>query len=486
MEETNELSFHSFDGLNSQDSIFSYQEYYLTYKNNIYKILVIRNQNEIIIQSNNYTITFNHNDLSILTQIKFESLGKAYDFIVDLFEENKARIENISAKYNIKLILRENLEFSLLYSKNTKEIFIEKINSLQKEVINLRDNNQKLFYELDNLRNLNNNDPKKIEVSKNITKEAYAYTDLVNSFSVFKSLDEILYLIYATKEKSIICYDLEGQKTIKEIKNKHNEFITNLIHYLDNINKRDLVMSISLIDSNINIWNAGNWELVINIPNAYESGYLYSGCFLKDKNQNYIITSNYKGNKPIIVFDFNRQKIKELNDSSENTFFVSVYFDEILEKNYIVTGNMDSVISYDYEKNELYHVYKEYGLKGHPEVIIKKNEPIIKLIESCGDGIVRIWNFHSGEKLSEIIVSEGKTLNPLNGMCLWNNNYLFVTNGKTIKLIELNNGLNVKSLSGHNNTVFTIKKIYLSQYGECLISQGWEEDQIKIWTPNNN
>ena len=286
MEETNELSFHSFDGLNSQDSIFGYQEYYLTYKNNIYKILVIRNQNEIIIQSNNYTITFNHNDLSILTQIKFESLGKAYDFIVDLFEENKARIENISAKYNIKLIFRENLEFSLLYSKNTKEIFIEKINSLQKEVINLRDNNQKLFYELDNLRNLNNNDPKKIEVSKNITKEAYAYTDLVNSFSVFKSLDEILYLIYATKEKSIICYDLEGQKTIKEIKNKHNEFITNLIHYLDNINKRDLVMSISLIDSNINIWNAGNWELVINIPNAYESGYLYSGCFLKDKKLN--------------------------------------------------------------------------------------------------------------------------------------------------------------------------------------------------------
>ena len=483
MEETNEPSFHSFNDLNSQDSILGYQEYYLTYKNNIYKLLVIRNQNEIIIQSNNYSIAFNQNDLSMLTQVNFESLSKAYEFIVNLFEENKSKIESISIKNNIKLILREKFEFSLLYSKNIKDIFIEKINSLQKEVINLRENNQKLFYELDNLRNLNNNDPKTIEVSKNITQDAYAYTDLVNSFSVFKSLDEILYLIYATKEKSIICYDLEGKKNIKEIKNKHNEFITNLIHYLDSISKRDLVMSISTIDSNINIWNAGNWELVLNIPSAYESGYLYSGCFLNEKNQNYIITSNYKGNGPIKVFDFNGQKIKELNDSSENTFFVTVYFDEIVEKNYIVTGNIDSVISYDYEKNELYHIYKEYGLKGHPEVIIKKNEPIIKLIESCGDGIVRIWNFHSGEKLSEIIVSEGK---PLNGMCLWNNNYLFVTNDKNIKLIELNNGLNVKSLSGHNNTVFTVKKINLSQYGECLISQGWEEDQIKIWTNNND
>ena len=483
MEETNEPSFHSFNDLNSQDSILGYQEYYLTYKNNIYKLLVIRNQNEIIIQSNNYSIAFNQNDLSMLTQVNFESLSKAYEFIVNLFEENKSKIESISTKNNIKLILREKFEFSLLYSKNIKDIFIEKINSLQKEVINLRENNQKLFYELDNLRNLNNNDPKTIEVSKNITQDAYAYTDLVNSFSVFKSLDEILYLIYATKEKSIICYDLEGKKNIKEIKNKHNEFITNLIHYLDSINKRDLVMSISTIDSNINIWNAGNWELVLNIPNVYESGYLYSGCFLNEKNQNYIITSNYKGNGPIKVFDLNGQKIKELNDSFENTFFVTVYFDEIIEKNYIVTGNIDSVISYNYEKNELYHIYKEYGLKGHPEVIIKKNEPIIKLIESCGDGIVRIWNFHSGEKLSEIIVSEGKSLN---GMCLWNNNYLFVTNDKNIKLIELNNGLNVKSLSGHNNTVFTVKKINLSQYGECLISQGWEEDQIKIWTNNND
>ena len=106
MEETNELSFHSLVGLNSQDSISGYQEYYLTYKNNIYKLLVIRNQNEIIIQSNNYSITFNQNDLSMLTQINFESLSKAYEFIVDLFEENKARIDNILIKNNIKLILR--------------------------------------------------------------------------------------------------------------------------------------------------------------------------------------------------------------------------------------------------------------------------------------------------------------------------------------------------------------------------------------------
>jgi len=38
---------------------------------------------------------------------------------------------------------------------------------------------------------------------------------------------------------------------IKEIKNYHNEYINNFRHYLDKINKRDLIISISPDDSNI-------------------------------------------------------------------------------------------------------------------------------------------------------------------------------------------------------------------------------------------
>ena len=39
-----------------------------------------------------------------------------------------------------------------------------------------------------------------------------------------------------------------------------------------------------------------------------------------------------------------------------------------------------------------------------------------------------------------------------------------------------------KNLEGHNSGIFTIKKIEHPKLGKCLISQGYEDDQIKLWT----
>ena len=66
-------------------------------------------------------------------------------------------------------------------------------------------------------------------------------------------------------------------------------------------------------------------------------------------------------------------------------------------------------------------------------------------------------------------------------MSLWNDNYLFVGCEETIKIVELNNGLIVKSLAEHNNDVLTIKKIVCIKFGDCLISQNWNESEIKLW-----
>ena len=66
------------------------------------------------------------------------------------------------------------------------------------------------------------------------------------------------------------------------------------------------------------------------------------------------------------------------------------------------------------------------------------------------------------------------------GICLWNINNLFVgCADKTLKLININNGKIIKSLSGHSGKVFTIKKIIYPKYGECLISFG---SDIILWT----
>ena len=106
------------------------------------------------------------------------------------------------------------------------------------------------------------------------------------------------------------------------------------------------------------------------------------------------------------------------------------------------------------------------------------------MIVLCDDGNVRIWNFHSGELLKKIIVTN--IFDPFRGNCLWNNKYLLCgCNDNTIKLIELEKGIVINSLKGHKNQVITIKKIIYPSYGECLISQGGKDDQIKMWIIEN-
>ena len=244
-------------------------------------------------------------------------------------------------------------------------------------------------------------------------------------------------------------------------------------------------MSISKQDNNIRVWDIKKWECVLNITEVNKEGYLLSSCFLSENNQIYIITSNSNyedDSEPIKIFDFNGNEIKEIKNSCEETYFIDTYYDNILSKNYIITGNKNYVKSYDFINNEIYHKYYDNDNGGHGSLIINSNEEIIKLIDSCDDGNIRIWNFHSGLLLNKIEV----TKKCLYSLCLWNNNYLFVgCSDKSIKLIELNNNIIIKSLIGHNEVVLTIKKINHPQYGESLISQGAGDDQIKLWIFKN-
>ena len=52
---------------------------------------------------------------------------------------------------------------------------------------------------------------------------------------------------------------------------------------------------------------------------------------------------------------------------------------------------------------------------------------------------------------------------------------------KTIRLVELNTGELVKELRGHADSVISIKKLIIPKYGDCIISQGNQSDQIKLW-----
>ena len=184
-------------------------------------------------------------------------------------------------------------------------------------------------------------------------------------------------------------------------------------------------------------------------------------------------------NELIRVFDLNGSKIKDIKNYF--TFCIDTYYDKKMGKNYIITSNLGFVTSYDYSTGEIYHKYLANDRSEHFSFIINDKEEIIKLIESSYDGNIRIWNFNTGELMKKIYICK----NSLYSICLWDNDTLFISSyDKKLRLINLNEGIIINSVS-QNSEIISIKKIKHPFYGKCLISQGFGNEQIKMWIVNN-
>ena len=177
------------------------------------------------------------------------------------------------------------------------------------------------------------------------------------------------------------------------------------------------------------------------------------------------------------LYNLQGELISKIEDTNDCTYFIDIYYDNNLDKNFIVTGNFNYVKSYDFDNKCLYHKYFENNNGIHPSAIINKIGEKIKLIESCEDGNIRIWGFHSCELIRKIKTEN----NNLYGICLWNENYIFVgCKDQSIKLIELKNGLLIKNLKGHKGRIISFKKIIQPDNNEILFSQSLD-GTIKSW-----
>jgi hypothetical protein len=159
---------------------------------------------------------------------------------------------------------------------------------------------------------------------------------------------------------------------------------------------------------------------------------------------------------------------------------LDTYYYDLLLKYFLICGEMKCCKSYELNTHQLFRTYLDNtSCAEHTSAFINKNGNTVELVECEFYGYIRIWNFRSGDLIKKIEVCKRI---PLVSMCLWNKNYLLASCvDYTIKLIDFKNYAFIKSFNGHNNEVSTIKKIMHPTYGECLISQGLANEQIKMW-----
>lgn len=302
-----------------------------------------------------------------------------------------------------------------------------------------------------------------------------------NSFLAF-NYNDISYLIYATNYKSIISYNIDDKVIMTEIKKAHEHNITNFRCSISENNNKCIIMSISATGRHIKIWNLLNWECILSLFPFYDEGLICSSCFLKDNNNHeYIISCCSSEESEIKIYDFSGNYIKSLHDSKQKDFFIDNIKDKKNSSIYIITGNYGYIKSYDYNKNKIYHKYKDNdGNSRHCCIKFNLGKDKVKLIDSCwGDDFIRIWDFHLGTIITKIKTNG----NNIKSLCIYNDVFIFVSCDKhTIKLIDIINKNIVKTFNIHNNWVCTIYKLNSEKYGEFLISGGLGIDEmIKIW-----
>ena len=395
-------------------------------------------------------------------------------------------------------------------------------NNDKDDIIKVYDNN---FYLLKNFNDeeKDNTKFKENKINKE-EKESEIEEDNINNLN--EESNNFIYKCYPEDDKDNLINNI---KNSQEIKNEYNEIKSNLNHSEEEIQKdeknkndnfkeqsedfkiedfnNEQIIS-SHIDSNydlkmndINEKKIDTKENNINKSNNDSINSEKNEINNNDENQeNEINTNNNENNEDNMEKDHNPENNnnsnKSNNDNSkdmdnimenlyevkiDHIYYIDTYFDKKLKTSYIISCCSGFIKCFNYNTNTLYQIYfdkeGEKNIHGN-DIVDDSNENLVRLIETCNDGYVRIWDFHLGEMLNKIkICDEG-----IKSICLWDENTIFVgCDDATIKMVNINTNEILHVLYGHKQRVCCLKIIEHEHFGKCIISKGWGGDFIKLW-----
>ena len=297
--------------------------------------------------------------------------------------------------------------------------------------------------------------------------------EFISLFDFVHTYNDLYYIIYTNNWSEIVFFDLIDNIRVLKIKKAHYYNIVDIKHYFDKNNSRDLLASYSH-ENSIKIWNINTMECitVIDILSSFDDKdiLLNSLFFMNLKNQiNIVAPFVFKKNcEKIAFYDLKGIKTKEITFKikNHNVFDTNYYYDQKGQKNYIVFGGDGFLKSFDVNKNDLYKIYCNNDNIINNQIIIYDKDKKIKLISS-GGGLIRIWNFHSGDLLNKLKINNRKYNLPI--ICIWNSDYLIgACEQYGLKIFDLKNDKIPQVMSGFGDCSCA-KKIMHPIYGESLL-----------------
>ena len=397
------------------------------------------------------------------------------------------KVTKLARKFNNKIATNEistlneekkkNLEEkidSILNDFETK--FDEELSKLEQKFILSKENPS--IYSYYDLSTKFINDPNELVFKQDICSNSHKTNSIDRVFCAFKSFNGEPLVVWGSTALNIEFYDCNKEKIVKTIYKAHHQTIFSCRHYADIRLRIDYIIT-SSNDRSVKVWDATKDNYALYIPNVHNGYYIYSVSLLCHLHQekNYVITSC--PNEKMKVWSFTGLYMYNFGQSNESTYFIDVFYNKNQKKYFIINANSNDVKSYYFETGDLYHKYKGTPQTWHMSAVVNNINDIFALIESDGNGTIRIWNFDTAELLKSITAH---SIN-LRGICLWNDKYLFAAgNDSQVKLFNLEEGKFVKSFKGHTSTVCTIEKIMHPKYGGCLISHALD-GKLKIWSP---
>ena len=453
--------------------------FFLNKNQKSYTITIEKINECIIIKCLLYQVKFDKGNISEIFSIKLNNINDEYNYLYNLFINCKVAISEIISNTHMILMFTIN---DLQDENNTGYIYLIHQSQNQTFIINKYYNKLKNI-EKNSILSISDLNIENIQLQEIKCIEAYSINPYYNSFIIFTSpCNNIQYLIFITKNNSIISYNLDTNIILSEIKEFQSQNIMRLDYIFDKKNKRDLLMAYCLLNCII-IYDIRNWNIIISLEKVNDFGVLNSACFLFDKRDEeiFIITSNdnysVRANS-LKIYDLAGKLIKEIKNSNENTFCIKTYYNKKIDKVFIIALNNKYIKSYDYESNTLYNKYYEKGFEFFSNFDIINNEKeVIHLISySTAFRFILIWNFETGYLLNKIKIEE-----KFFTFFLYNERILF-TGGISgnIIIMDLLSKKTKKIEKLHGNYINCINKFIHKKEGNCLVTQG-NDNIIKIF-----